>query len=438
MNFQKNFLHSKPHTLNTNRGQVAIIATLFFVGITLVVSLGSSGAALKEELSSRSAVSGKGGYFLSEAGQEDVVYRIFSGKPVGNNVILSFGENIATTTIAAPAPDQKEVTSLGGVGKNMRKTFVSLLVGEGTSFVYGVQVGDGGLLMENTSSVFGNVFSNGPVEGRNSNIVRGEAISAGPAGRIDGVHATSSAYAHTIVDSFIEGDAYYQTISGSTVLGTLHPGSPDQAPRNLPITDEMIEGWKTVAEAAHVISGPCPYKIKNNTTIGPAKITCDVEISGSPTVTLAGNLWVVGNLDIKNSPTIQASTALGNKSVVVVADNPSNRLTSSKIEIENSSEFLGSGQPGSYIVFVSQNNSAEQGGGEAAIEIGNTARGEIILFSGHGEILLQNSVDLREVTGYKVHLKNSAAVNYNMGLQSVLFSTGPSGGYQIIDWKEIK
>ena len=104
----------------------------------------------------------------------------------------------------------------------------------------------------------------------------------------------------------------------------------------------------------------------------------------------------------------------------------------------NSSEFFGSGREGSYILFLSQNNSAEQGGNERAIEAGNKVEGDIILYAGHGEILLQNSVFLREVTGYKVHLKNTAAIEYNMGLRNLLFSTGPSGGFQIIDWKEIE
>ncbi|MBI2109067.1 MAG: hypothetical protein HYT93_02725 [Parcubacteria group bacterium] len=437
-NLQSAICNQRGQTPRHNSGQAAIIATLFFVAVTLVLSVGSAGVALKEESASRSNVLGKKGYFLSEAGQEDVIYRIFTGKPVPTNVVLSLGGDTVTTTVADIGVDRKDITAFGKSGKNTRKTQVALLVGEGTSFVYGVQVGDGGLLLENSSEVIGNVFSNGPIEGRNSNIVRGEVISAGPEGLIDDVHATSSAYAHTIKDSLIEGDAHYQDIVNTTVLGQLFPGSAEEEPVAFPITDEMVDIWKTEAEAAGVISSPCPYVIKNDITLGPVKINCDVNISQSPTVTLAGNVWIAGNLEISNTPTIVAAPSVGNKSVIVIADNPANRLTSSRIELENSSEFYGSGEPGSYILFLSQNNSAELGGGEEAIEIGNSAEGDIILYAGHGEIVLQNTVFLREVTGYKVHLKNSAKVEYNMGLQNVLFSTGPSGGYEIIDWKEIE
>ncbi|MDP3725921.1 MAG: hypothetical protein Q8R36_01855 [bacterium] len=421
-----------------NSGQAAIISILFFVAVTAVLAVSTSSSALKEEFASRSGVLGKKGYFLSEAAQEDAIYRIFTGKPIGQSVTLSLGGDTATTTITNVGLDRKDITAAGNSGKNTRKTQVSLLVGEGTSFVYGVQVGAGGLVMENNSSVLGNVFSSGPITGQNNNIVQGDVISAGPVGLIDGVHATSSAYAHTISDSLIEGDAHYQNISETTVLGQLFPGSLDQESKPLPITDEMIANWEVAAEAGGVISSPCTYEIKNNITLGPIKINCDVNISGSPTITLTGNVWVVGNINMSNSSIIRADTSMGNKSVVVIADKPSNRLTSSTIELENNVEFFGSGEPGSYVLFVSQNNSAESGGGNKAIEIENSAKGEVILYAPHGEVLLKNNVNLREVTAYRIRLQNNATVSYNMGLQNLLFSTGPSGGYQIIDWKEIE
>ena len=432
------FLNSKFKILYSIAGQAAIVSVLFFVAVTTVLTIGISSIALKEEFESRSSVASKKAYFISEAAQEDIIYRMIKNKPIGQSVTLSLGEDTATALIVNAGLGKKDIVATGNSGKNIRKTRASLLVGEGASFVYGVQVGNGGLFMENTSSVLGNVFSNGPIVGRNSNIVRGEAISAGSAGLIDGIHATSSAYAHTISNSLIDGDAHYQNISQTTVLGQLFPGSIDQEPKQFPITDEMITNWKIAAEAGGVISSPCPYLIKDDTTLGPIKINCDVKISGSPTLTLTGNIWVVGNIDITNTPTLITDASLHNISAVLIADNPSNRLTSSKIELENSSKFFSSEQSGSYILFVSQNNSAELGGSERAIEIGNTAQGDVVLYAPHGEVLLQNNITLREVTGYKVHLKNSAAVEYTMGTQNLLFSTGPSGGYEIVDWKEIE
>ena len=81
--------------------------------------------------------------------------------------------------------------------------------------------------MSNSSEVIGNVFSNGPIVGNNSNIIRGDVISAGPV-RVwrTAFHATSSVYAHTIRNSDIEKDAYYQVIIANTEVDGVYPGNP--------------------------------------------------------------------------------------------------------------------------------------------------------------------------------------------------------------------
>ena len=252
-------------------------------------------------------------------------------------------------------------------------------------------------------------FSNGPIIGQNSNLVKGDVISAGPSGSVDGVHATSSVYAHSISNSDIDKDAYYTTISGTTVDGTKYPGSPDQATSSLPITDAMIENWENSA-AVSVINSPCPYEINSNVTIGPVKINCNLKIKGSPTVTIAGPAWVVGNIEIENSPIIKLASSLGANSVAIIADNPSNRTTGSKIELENSAQFQNSGTDGSYILFISQNNSAQNGGSEKAIRAENSISGEVLVYAGHGEVHLKNNVSLREVSAYKIRLSNYAQV----------------------------
>ena len=85
---------------------------------------------------------------------------------------------------------------------------------------------------------------------------------------------------------------------------------------------------------------------------------------------------------------------------------------------------------------ISQNNSAELGGSESAISMDNSASGSVILYAGHGLIDIQNSATLKEVTGYKIKAKNSANIVYNTGLANTLFTSGPGGGYEILNWKE--
>ncbi len=419
-----------------HEGQALFTAVIFFLFISLAVVMGLASSAVKSSKISLDLLSAKKSYFIAESGTEDAVYRVIKGKKYSAEEVVNLDGSFATTTIVA-AGSNVTVESTGNVSKNVRKTRELLSNESGVSFHYGVQVGNGGLEMENTSGVIGNVYSNGTIEGAGSNLIKGDAVSAGASGSTSGVHATSSAYAHSISNSTIDKDAYFQTISGTTVKGTLYPGSPDQPLRDMPISDETINSWEQAA-AANVISSPCPYTISSNVTLGPVKITCNLTIQGSPTVTLAGPIWVEGNITIENSAVIRLDSSLGKKSIAVIADNPLNRDTGSKIVLENSATFYNSGTEGSYVLFISQNNSIEGGGQESAIIIKNSANGDVLLYAGHAEILLANNVNLREVTAYKVHLQNSAQVIYESGLASLLFESGPSGGYSIDSWREVK
>lgn len=423
--------------INYREGQALFTAVIFFLFISSAAVLSLATSAAKSSKISLDLLNSKKSYFLTEANSEDVVYRILKGKNYSSQEVLGLDGFFATTTITSNGQEQN-IEAQGSVTSNIRKIKIGLTAGTGrVGFHYGVQVGSGGVEMENSSSVSGNIYSNGPIEGAGSNLIRGDAVSAGASGSITGVHATSSAYSHTISNSLIDKDAYYQTISGTIVGGALHPNSPDQPLRDMPISDDIIDGWEAAATST-IINSPCPYIIDDDAELGPVKINCDLTIRGSPTITLNGTIWVKGNITIENTATIRINSALGKKSIALIADNPANRLTSSKIDLKNSATFQNSGTEGSYILFISRNTSSESGGEESCIVIENSASGDVLLYGPHCEILLKNSVNLREVTAYKVHLQNTANVIYESGLASLLFETGPSGSYSIDTWREIK
>lgn len=419
-----------------NKGQAVFTSVVFLMFISLTIVL-TFGASIMANISLvKNLLESKKSFFLAESGAEDLAYRTLNGRNYSSQETLIVDGHYATTTIVSVDSDQ-EIMSIADVLENIRKVKINLTAGSSASFNYGVQVGDGGLVMENNSSVSGNVYSNGRIQGSNSNLVKGDVVSAGPSGSIDGIYATSSAYSNTIIDSTIDKNAYYQTISGSTVGGVLYPGSPDQSAREFPISDDLISQWKQSAESVQIINSPCPYVVNSDTTLGPTKINCSLDIRGDPTVTIGGPVWVNGNITIQNTAIIQLDPSLTNRSVAIIADNPSNRTSSSKIDLKNSATFFGA-DGNSFVLFISQNNSAESGGNEKAITIQNSANGDVMLFSGHGEILLQNSVSLKEVTGYRIRLQNTAEVIYESGLASLLFESGPSGGFSINSWREIK
>lgn len=420
--------------LQANKGQAALTAVLFFIFIALALIGGFAILAGGELQNAKTIEKSKQSYFFAEGAVEDALYRLISGKNMPGVVFYQEGTLTATTTVTADA-DTTTVETIGAQIDAWRKIKSALLESSGAAFNYGLQTGNGGFLMENTSKVTGNIYANGAIEGRNSNLVQGTIVSVGPDGVIDGVHATGTAYAHIIQNSTVDGDAYYQIISDTTVAGAEFPDSPDQPALPLPISDGTIAEWEQAAESGGIIDCSDKYVIDDDIVLGPVKIACKLEIKGDPVITLGGMVWVY-DLDIQNSAVIRLDPSLGRRSVAIIADNPDNRLTAGKIVIQNSVQFQNSGVDGSYVMLVSQNSSAENGGNERAVEFKNTASGDVLLYAAHGEVLMDNNNDLREITAYRVHLKNAAHVIYETGLVNLLFKSGPAGGWQIDNWQE--
>lgn len=277
------------------------------------------------------------------------------------------------------------------------------------------------------------------ISGSGGSMIYGDVVSAGPSGSVSQINASSSIYAKTISNSIAKGNAYFKDISNTTVLGTSFPGSADQATSSMPISDAVIDQWEADAVAGGIITSPCPYKITGSSvvTLGPKKINCDLEVSNSSTLYLAGMVWVKGNVTLSNSGTIQIAPSISGKTAAIIADDPANRTSGSKITISNSTSYLGSGT-NSYVMLVSRNTSAETGGSVKAIEVSNSVSGKLLVYAPHGEILLQNSASIKEVTGWRTRLKNSATVIYETGLANLIFTSGPSGGYQIGTWGEVE
>ncbi|MCR4311064.1 MAG: hypothetical protein NUV54_00625, partial [Candidatus Taylorbacteria bacterium] len=388
---------------NRQSGQAVILAVVFFLAITTTISFGVLNPVIRQVKQAGDFTNTRASLYASQAVNEDALYRITTGKQfVSPSIIVLNGFSAVATSTAVLGG--LEITSTGNAFNLLRKVKTHLSSGSGVSFHYGMQSGQGGINLANTSTIVGNVYSNGPVTGSNSNMVKGTVVSAGPSGLISGVHATSTAYAHTIQNADIDGDAYYQSISGSTVAGTSYPSSPDQELSSLPITDEMITEWENEAAAGGTQSSGCSYSGSTSVTLGPKKLNCDLSLSGSVALTLTGPVWVVGDVTVSNSATIRAASSLGNKSAVLIADNPNNRNSDGRITLSNFTEYYGSGDPNSYLVLISQNNNAESGGGNSAITISNSAGGKLLLYAPHGLIQLSNSIHLKEVTAYKIRM----------------------------------
>ncbi|MFA5744634.1 MAG: pilus assembly PilX N-terminal domain-containing protein [Candidatus Paceibacterota bacterium] len=431
------------HTSVLHRGYVLVLA-LVFLGIFFTVSgaylssVTSSARIARYDIASAQALA------LAEAGIDKAVYQLNQNPSYTGETNTTLAPGMFTVTVSAIDGTTKQIISTGFIPNSTNPVATKTIkanIGINNSIIsfhYGIQSGNGGFEMENNSTVTGNVFSGGSVIGGSENDILGDVVSSGDDGLVYGIHATGSVYSHTIGNSSksttIDKDAYYHSSkTNTTVGGTSHPNSVDQSTAPLPISDDQISRWETIAAAGGTAT--ChdgSYNISSgNVTLGPIKIPCDLNITNGPTVTINGHIWVTGNINVQNTATIKMAASLGAQNIALIADDPTDLMNGSRISVGNQTAFQNSGTPGSFIFLISQNKSAENGGEVAAFDLSNSASA-LVAYAAHGLIPLANSVSLKEVTAYKITLKNSANVTYDTGLPSVAFESGPGGSWNFI------
>lgn len=445
-----------------NSGQAMIISVVFFLFISLAIISGLVSPSVREFKIANDLIKSRQSFFLSESAVEDSYFRLKTGKMIGGTNTITLESNSATATITDSGYNEKTISSLGDVSSRQRKNEIILNTGVGVSFSYGVQVGQGGLEMSNSSQVIGNAYSNGNIIGTNSARIQGTAIVSGPTGIIDGMDIDGNAWSHTIrgtstvggnathsvlqntvvtgnvvADSIsnctIGGTAKYDTRSSCTVTGTTTTPNPDVfVPADilsLPISEAQIDFWEAEAEAGGVV-GNQNYS-SGSISLGPKKINGDLLLSGTAELTVTGTLWVTGEIKLSNTSIMRLSPLFGSNSGVVMSGIDES-FSAGYIEIANSAQVLGSGSAGSHLMLLSQKEL-----GSNAIKTSNNSAAAI-LYAGEGQIEINNSAALKEITAYKLKITNSATVTYESGLANNNFSSGPSGGWNIKSWKEIK
>lgn len=234
-----------------------------------------------------------------------------------------------------------------------------------------------------------------------------------------------------IVGSGGVGDAWANSVTGSTVAGALYckTGSSNNkscntvrdnpVPQPMSVSDSNIADWKAVALAGGTTTGN--VTISSNQSLGPRKIVGNLTVGNSKTLTLDGVLWVTGNIDVSNNGLIKLASSYGANSGMIIADG--------NINISNNGDMRGSGTTGSYIMALSTSTSG------SAITLDNNS-GSVILVAPYGTVSLSNNATAKEVTGYSINLSNNAVVTYDTGLPSASFSTGPGGAWIVDSWDE--
>lgn len=225
-----------------------------------------------------------------------------------------------------------------------------------------------------------------------------------------------NAHANTLKDVSVTKGAYYQTKQNVTA-GIFYPGSPDPVTQVMPISEGNIQAWKDLA-GQHVYNGNitgCP------SILGPGKYIGNVSFVNGCTVTIKDPVWITGTLSLSNNAVLKLDSSYGASSGVVIVDE--------QISLSNNAKAIGTGVADSSLTLLSTFDSRTNG--QTAISINNGGN-ESFVYAATGIIDLSNGNNLKEVTGWKVKLQNDVIVNYDTGLSSSWFSSGPSGSFSII------
>ncbi len=171
--------------LRSQFGFASLLATILVLSVVLVVVGSLSGMTLIEQKIARNSVRSAQAYYAAESGVEDSIYRLIKGKAYLASNNLEVGESTASVNISG-AGSTRTILVNGEQSERFRNLQVSLNVGQSAvSFYYGVQVGEGGLIMQNGSGVEGSIYSNGPVQGSNGASITGDVWVASTPSAVD-------------------------------------------------------------------------------------------------------------------------------------------------------------------------------------------------------------------------------------------------------------
>jgi Tfp pilus assembly protein PilX len=178
------------------RGAALIIVVFFFIAVSLAIIQSATTGAIVELRTYRTLATSKFAYAAAEAGIEDVFYRTITEKIVPASETIALNNATSTVVSIAVSATQQDIYATGQAGSQVRKLYFSTSKNNSVPFLYGAQVGEGGVTMKNGSTIDGtgltkgDLYSNGPIEAENTTEIDGNAISAAP--MADDVYASST------------------------------------------------------------------------------------------------------------------------------------------------------------------------------------------------------------------------------------------------------
>lgn len=438
--------------LSSRQHGFALVSVSLLLGIMFIFTVVLADTVLSGRRAERAAEQDFEANTLAQAGIEKAIFCLNAtsgtacGGTFGSNYAgetdLAIGNGTVTTTVTGSGSSREVVsvaTPTKGGPRTIAATLTTIPSDDDMDFSYALQAGDGGAYMENNSEINGTLYTNGDVECQSTQAdVLGDVFVSKVGGVIDSCHIGYHAHADSILDSEVEGDAYYLSnpsgIAGTDVDGTEYPGSarPDVEP--LPTVD--LDFWREAAEEGGTVYGN--QAPADGATIGPLKIVGNLTLNQNVDITLAGPLWVQGDVDLQNNTSITLDAAYGDNSSVILIDKPGSESTSGRLIMVPNVALVGSGSSKSHIAVVSTNSGTVDT--DPAIQVRNNSSGAIF-YSTDGTIRIYNNAGAKALAGHRLYIDNGATVTYvESDLADLNFSNSPGGIWRLQagTWRVVK
>ncbi|MBI2601184.1 hypothetical protein HYW42_04465 [Candidatus Daviesbacteria bacterium] len=224
-------------------------------------------------------------------------------------------------------------------------------------------------------------------------------------------------HANTIKNLTIQGSAYYKTIITS-MASSYFPDSEDPSPKTFPISDANVESWKAEAETNGTVTGDIDSCVS---ALESKKIVGNVIFNSNCSVTIKSPIWITGNLTLNTNNSLVLSSEYGTTSGIIIVDGA--------IELGSNNRLEGTGQGSSLLMTLSSYDSRTNG--ISAIKLTNIGNSGVF-YASKGIIEPGNKNKFKELTAWKIKLLNNSEINYETGLSSTLFSSGPSGSFSLV------
>lgn len=238
------------------------------------------------------------------------------------------------------------------------------------------------------------------------------------------MNVNGEVHANTIEKLIIGKDAYYQTIIDSTVGGMPHPSAADPPPKVFPISDANVADWKNQVDKPETTTvGDINACV---TTLGPRKIVGNVTFNSGCNVTVKSPIWITGTLTLNSNNVLTLDSSYGETSGVIVVGKDG---ISGKVILNSNNHLNGTGVGSSLLMVLSTFDSRSSSEDAIAVNSnGNTG----VYYAGTGIIAPGTGNTFKELTAWKIRLINSSSIDYETGLSSSLFTSGPSGSYTLV------